>query len=276
MHKYIYFSFLITALVFLRCSSANKEFKNGEYKTVVTLMKNDTFPTEIRAIEHYNSKGKIIERIRFLPFTPVVIGFEHFFYDSLNNMVYYQRRNSPNFWIAAIEINKYDQGNSPSKRFYISYDDKLKVNNKYFPNGKLKKEHTHSNSDNYWYGDKYFYYNSQDSLIRVEEINATNSARNSRDSIVYGNNRKTIYSIDAENVQTRKYVVIYRNRKIVHEYMYVDSYMSDDKEFYLDEEKSYYYKGDLIVKKIVKQYPAQLSCGNGNSIDTEVFTYFYE
>lgn len=276
MHKHFYLYLLLLSLVFAYCTPAKKELKKGEYRTVVTLMKNDTFPTEIRAIEHYNSKGKIIERIRFLPFTPVVIGFEHFFYDSLNNMVYYQRRNSPNFWITAIEINKYDQGNSLSKRFYISYDDKLKVNNKYFPNGKLKKELTHSNSDNYWYGDKYFYYNSQDSLIRVEEINATISARNSRDSIVYGNNRKTTYSIDDENVRTDKYVVIYRKGKIVHEYNYSFDYLSDENEFYLDEVKSYFYKGELLVKKIVKHSPANAWCGTGNFGHTETFTYFYK
>lgn len=276
MHKHFYLYLLLLSLVVAHCTPAKKELKKGEYKTVVTLMKNDPFPTEIHAIEHYNSKGKIIERIRFLPFTPVVIGFEQYFYDSQNNMIYYQRRNSPNFWIAAIEINKYDQLKNLSKRILVLYNDKLNVINEYFPNGKLKNVHTHSNLENFWCGDKYFYYNNQDSLIRVEGINAMDSNRNSRDSIVYGKNRKTTYSIDAENVRTDKYVVIYRKGKIVQEYNYSFDYLSDENEFYLDEVKSYYYKGDLLVKKIEKHSPTNAWCGTGNYGHTETFTYFYE
>ena len=77
-------------------------------------------------------------------------------------------------------------------------------------------------------------------------------------------------------MRTDKYVVIYRKGKIVHEYNYSFDYLSDENEFYLDEVKSYFYKGELLVKKIVKHSPTNAWCGTGNYGHTETFTYFYE
>ncbi len=276
MHKYIYFSFLITALVFLRCSSANKEFKNGEYKTVTTLVKMDTFPQAIHSVEHFNSLGNIADRLTFFQRETIKWRFEEYTYDSLNQLANLKWKFPPLYDFEYKSINRYNNRGLLLKRYVIDVYSKYNIEYYYDKSNKLMKIVCFDKKDDASDWKQDLIYNSLDSLTRVETVYWNDKERNSRDSIVYGNNRKTTYSIDDENVRTDKYVVIYRKGKIVHEYNYSFDYLSDENEFYLDEVKSYFYKGELLEKKIVKHSPANAWCGTGNYGHTETFTYFYK
>lgn len=276
MSKYIYFSFLIIALVFSSCTSSKKDLKNCGYQTVITLVKLDTFPLAIHSVEHFNKDGEIANRIRFYEREIIKWRFEKYTYNALNQLVKIEWKFPPLYDFEFKSTSLYNNRGILMKRNVI--DSYSKYNLEYFYNksNKLLKIVSFDKIENVSDWKQNLIYNSLDSLSRVETVYWNDKNRNSRDSIVYENNRKTTYSIDAENIRTRKYVVIYRKGKIVQEYSYSKNYLSDKDEFYLDEEKSYFYKGDLLVKMIKKHSPINAWCGTGNNGYTETFTYFYE
>lgn len=276
MSKYIYFSFLIIALVFSRCTPSKKKLKNGKYRTVITLVKLDTFPLAIHSVEHLNKDGKIDNRIRFYEREIIKWRFEKYTYNALNQLVKLEWKFPPLYDFEYKSTNLYNNKGRLKKRNVIDVYSKYNLEYYYDKSNKLLKIVSFDKNENASDWKQNLMYNSLDSLTRVETVYWNDKNRNSRDSIVYGKNRKTTYSIDAENVRTDKNVVIYRKGKIVHEYSYSNNYLSDKDEFYLDEVKTYFYKDDLLIKMIVKHSPINAWCGTGNYGYTEIFTYFYE
>lgn len=276
MHKYFYLYLLLLSLVVAQCTPAKKELKKEEYKTVVTLVKMDTFPQAIHSVEHFNAQGKITERLTFYEREIIKWRFEKYTYNALNQLVKLEWKFPPLYNFEYKSIKRYNNRGLLMKRYVNDVYSEYNLDYYYDKSNKLMKIVGFNKKDDASDWKQDLIYNSLDSLTRVETVYWKDKERNSRDSIVYGNNRKTIYSIDSENVQTRKYVVIYRNDKIVQEYNYSHNYLSDKNEFYLDEVKSYFYEGELLVKKIVKHSPVNALCGTGNYGHTETFTYFYE
>ncbi len=276
MHKHFYLYLLLLSLVFAYCTPAKKELKVGEYRTVTTLVKMDTFPQAIHSVEHFDAQGKITKRLTFFARETIKWRFEEYSYDSLNQLANLKWKFPPLYDFEYKSINRYNNRGLLLKRYVIDVYSKYNIEYYYDKSNKLMKIVCFDKKDDASDWKQDLIYNSFDSLTRVETVYWNDKERNSRDSIVYGNNRKTTYSIDDENVRTDKYVVIYRKGKIVHEYNYSFDYLSDENEFYLDEVKSYFYKGELLVKKIVKHSPANAWCGTGNFGHTETFSYFYE
>lgn len=276
MHKYFYLYLLLLSLVVAYCTPAKKDLKVGEYRTITTLVKMDTFPQTIHSVEHFNAQGKITDRLTFFERETIKWRFEEYSYDSLNQLANLKWKFPPLYDFEYKSINRYNNRGLLLKRYVIDVYSKYNIEYYYDKNNKLMEIVCFDKKDDASDWKQDLIYNSFDSLTRVETVYWNDKERNSRDSIVYGNNRKTTYSIDDENVRTDKYVVIYRKGKIVHEYNYSFDYLSDENEFYLDEVKSYFYKGELLVKKIVKHSPANAWCGTGNFGHTETFTYFYK
>lgn len=275
MHKHFYLYLLLLSLVVAQCTPVKKELKKVEYKTVVTLVKMDTFPQAIHSVEHFNAQGKITERLTFYEREIIKWRFEKYTYNALNQLVKLEWKFPPLYNFEYKSIKRYNNRGLLMKRYVNDVYSEYNLDYYYDKSNKLMKIVGFNKKDDASDWKQDLIYNSLDSLTRVETVYWKDKEITTSDSIVYGANKKISYRlIDGEIL--KKNVTIYFNNKVMEELLYSGEPTKDEKTLQIASRTKYFYKGDRLIKKVVTNISSSEWCpidGNGR---TETFTYFYE
>ena len=272
-------SFVLLVFMVTNCTVSDKNAVLKKKNIIITTyLQVDTMPMYKHMVETQDLTGKTLERISYFAENGLIRRIENTYYDSLKrNVLTTVTSFPPNKTPNSTTYQKFYNSNGLISKFVSSsLSDTNTIYFDYLPNKKLQQTKTLNSSEGWWEGITKYFYDKNDSLIKLESWNLDGEQLESRDSIVYTDTSKVVFEFHYVNELSSKVETIYKNKQIIRQVKYEMYTFSTDKAMYIDWEITFNYHKNRLIKKVIKTMAHTAWCGQIRPEEIETYTYHYE